>query len=82
MPGLCLFPGVWHTAKQVCVCDALGEGNFPSCIPGRQAEVLISGETEAAVDMCVDVAWFIWEFRNNIIQQLLENKLLMKVTEI
>lgn len=62
--------------------SALGEGNFPSCIPGRQAEVLISVKTEAAVDMHVDIAWLIWEFRNKIIQQLLENKLLKEVTEI
>lgn len=34
------------------------------------------------MDMCVDVAWLIWEFRNKIIQQLLENKLFMKVTGI
>lgn len=76
-------PQVSGILQSRCVfVSALGEGNFPSCIPGRQAEVLISGETEAAVDMCVDVAWLICDFRNKIIQQLLENKLLMKVTEI
>lgn len=55
---------------------ALGEGKPPSSIPGRQAEAFITVKTETAVDICVDVAWPILEFKNKIIQQPLEYKLL------
>lgn len=55
---------------------ALGEGNPPSSIPGRQAEAFITVKTETAVDICVDVAWPVLEFKNKIIQQPLEYKLL------
>lgn len=55
---------------------ALGEGNRPSSIPGRQAEAFIPVKTEEAADMCVDVAWPGLEFKNKIIQQPLKYKLL------
>lgn len=78
--GLSLSPAVWHTAKEVCVCEGLRWRKLPFW-SSRQAG-WISGKTEAAVHMGLDVAWLIWEFRNKIIQQLLEKKLFMKATEI
>lgn len=60
----------------------MGEGNPLSPIPGQYKEAFIPVKTEAAADMCVDVAWPVLDFKNNTIQQCWSIKFCMKLSDI